>query len=124
MSENTSTTNGATDKVTTLTTVPSTADPEREPYRPKASTKSVYDTLVDSMSRIVTDATYQAGTFVNLATHYDRDADPTVRMKHLVDAAECLELALTHLGQLRTGLAHRLQVLERTGLARSRSDHR
>src|SRR5690348_11127318 len=110
MSETTST-NGKTDKVTPLTAIPSTKDPEREPYRPQASTEKVYDTLVESASRVVSEASYQAGNFVSLASHYDKDADPTVRMGHLVDATECLELALTHLGQLRTAMAHRLRVL-------------
>src|SRR5689334_21476797 len=111
MSDTTSTTNGTTEKATALTSVSSIEDIDPGPYRPDASTARVYDPVAESLSRIVVQASYETATFVNLANIYDRDADPVVRMGHLVDATECLELALTHLGQLRTAMQHRLRVI-------------
>ena len=81
---------------------------EREPYRPTASTQQVHDTITRSLSEIVCTSASQAGTFVSLFDLYDKDATFTVRYGHLVDAAECLEIALTHLGQLKTMVANRL----------------
>jgi hypothetical protein len=83
---------------------------EREPYRPSASREKVHDTIVGSLSQIVSESTYQAGNFVSLAEHYDRDKGTAVRYGHLVDADECLELALTYLGMLKQVLAHRMRI--------------
>ncbi len=41
---------------------------------------------------------------------YDRDASTAVRYGHLVDASECLEIAMTHLGQLKAAMSHRLRL--------------
>ena len=42
--------------------------------------------------------------------HYDRDATTAIRYGHLVDATECAEIAMTHLGQLKAAMNHRLRV--------------
>jgi hypothetical protein len=81
---------------------------EREPYRPTASTEKVHDTLARCLSDIAHTSSYQAMSFVSLFDIYDKDATLTVRYGHLVDATECLEIALTHLGQLKTMVANRL----------------
>ena len=78
------------------------------PYRPKASTAAVHDAVMRSLSEVVSEATRQAGDFVYLAHHCDRDAGTAIRYGHLVDASECLEIALTHLGQLKMAVNHRL----------------
>lgn len=83
---------------------------EREPYRPSASTEKVQETIWRSLSQIVTEAALQATDFVNLAEYYDRDNGTAVRYGHLVDAAECLEIAMTHLGQLKRAVAYRLAI--------------
>lgn len=110
MSDTTSTTNGTTDKVTSLTNAPDPGDFDAGPYRPEASTAKVYDRVVESLSRIVVGASYEAATFVNLANIYDMDEGTAVRCGHLVDAAECLEIAMTYLGQLRGAVAYRLRI--------------
>jgi hypothetical protein len=33
-----------------------------------------------------------------------------VRLGHLVDATECVEIAMTHLGQLKAAMSHRLRL--------------
>jgi hypothetical protein len=83
---------------------------EREPYRPAASTDKVHQTIWRSLAEIVTESALQAGTFVNLAQHYDRDKGTAVRYGHLVDAAECLEIAMTHRGQLKAAVSYRLRI--------------
>jgi hypothetical protein len=83
---------------------------EREPYRPTASTEKVHETIWRSLGQVVSEATYQAGNFVSLAEVYDNDATLAVRYGHLVDAAECLEIAMTHLGLLKTAVAYRLRI--------------
>jgi hypothetical protein len=80
-------------------TIPEQA--EREPYRPAASTKSVYDTVANTMAIIVEMAAHEASSHVSLFDRYDRDASFADRFQHLVDATECLEIALIHLGQLK-----------------------
>jgi hypothetical protein len=45
---------------------------------------------------------------VSLFDLYDKDETLVVRHSHLVDATECLEIALTHLGQLKTIVSNRL----------------
>ena len=83
---------------------------EREPYRPTASTERVYDDIARSLSSIVHTSAHEACQYVSLFEHYDRDATLVVRYGHLVDAAECLEIALTHLGLLKAAVAHRLHI--------------
>jgi hypothetical protein len=83
---------------------------EREPYRPTASTQEVYDTVARALSDVVTTSARQAAVFVSLFDLYDRDATTAIRYGHLVDAAECLEIALTHLGQLKSAVSHRLLI--------------
>jgi hypothetical protein len=73
------------------------AQVEQEPYRPTASTE-----------KIVSTSAHEAGIFVSLFEHYDKDETVSVRMGHLIDATECLETALTHLGQLKTMVGNRL----------------
>ncbi|OLT06811.1 hypothetical protein BJF90_45760 [Pseudonocardia sp. CNS-004] len=82
----------------------------REPYRPTASTQEVHDTIARSLSDIVCTSASQARVFVSLFDLYDKDATLAVRYGHLVDAAECMEIALTHLGQLKAAVAHRLLI--------------
>jgi hypothetical protein len=89
-------------------TIPEKA--EREPYRPTASTTKVYDTVVRSLSDIAAEAAYQASTFVRLFDVYDRDKPFADRIQHLVDATECLEIALTHLGQLKSAAQQRRMI--------------
>jgi hypothetical protein len=79
-------------------------------YRPKASTDEVHDTMIRSLAEVVTSALHNAGQFVALATVYDRDASTGTRYGHLVDATECVEIAMTHLGQLKAAVKHRLQM--------------
>jgi hypothetical protein len=83
---------------------------EREPYRPTASTQKVYDTVVRSLGNVVCASAFEAYQFVTLFQHYDRDETTAIRYGHLVDAAECLEIALTHLGQLKAAVSHRLMI--------------
>jgi hypothetical protein len=83
---------------------------EREPYRPTASTERVHETIWRSLGQVVSEATYQAGNFVSLAEVYDKDKGTAVQYGHLVDATECLEIAMTHLGLLKTAVAYRLRI--------------
>jgi hypothetical protein len=85
------------------------AQVEREPYRPTASTEKVHDTVIRSLSDVVRTSAHEAGTFVALFDVYDKDKSLVARHSHLVDAAECLEIALTHLGQLKTIVSNRLR---------------
>jgi hypothetical protein len=80
-----------------------------EPYRPEASTEKVFEMVVDSMSRVVSEAAHQAGNFMALASLYERDRGLAVRYGHLVDAAECLEIAQVHLDRLKAEMAFRLK---------------
>ena len=74
---------------------------EREPYRPTASTEKVHDTVISSLSDVVRTSAHEAGSFVSLFDLYDKNATLAVRYGHLVDATECLEIALTHLASSR-----------------------
>ncbi len=89
-------------------TIPAQA--AREPYRPTASTQEVHDTIARCLSDIVCTSASQARMFVSLFDLYDKDETLAVRYGHLVDAAECLEIALTHLGQLKAAVSHRLLI--------------
>ena len=62
-----------------------------------------------SLGSVVTTAAHNAAQFVHLADVYDRQAGTAIRLGHLVDASECLEIAMTHLGQLKAAMSHRLQ---------------
>ena len=84
----------------------------REPYRPPASTQEVHDTIARCLSDIVSTSAENARMFVSLFDLYDVDETLAVRYGHLVDAAECLEIALTHLGQLKSAVAHRLMIAD------------
>jgi hypothetical protein len=81
-----------------------------KPCRPTASTQKVHDEIARSLGQIVFESAHQATQFVTLFEHYDRDATTAIRYGHLVDAAECLEIALTHLGQLKAAVSHRLLI--------------
>jgi hypothetical protein len=83
---------------------------EREPYRPTACIQDVHDAIVRSLSQIVYESSHQATKFVSLFELYDKNATLAVRYGHLVDAAECLEIAMTHLGQLKSAVSHRLLI--------------
>ena len=89
-------TNGATavDPVSHSTSV-------ADRYRPKASTTAVHDAVLSSLASVVSSATHTAWEFLSLVEVYDRDATTAIRLGHLVDASECLEIAMTHLGQLK-----------------------
>jgi Ca2+-binding EF-hand superfamily protein len=78
-------------------------------YRPSASIQRVHDTIARSLGEIVSISALQADMFVSLFELYDKDETLAVRYGHLVDAAECLEIALTHLGQLKSAVAYRLR---------------
>ena len=98
-------TNGAT---ATSPARPSLADLQK--YRPKASTAAVHEEVIRSLSEVVTEAADNAAGFARLASLYDRDAGTAIRYGHVVDATECLEIAMTHLGQLKAALNHRLRL--------------
>jgi hypothetical protein len=93
-----------------VVSIPAQESIERAPYRPSASTEKVHETIWRSLAAIVTECAHQAGSFVYLAEHSDRDKGTAVRYGHLVDAAECLEIAMTHLGQLKTAVSYRLRI--------------
>jgi hypothetical protein len=101
-------------------TIPAQA--ERKPYRPTASTVKVHDTIARSLSEIVSTSAHEAGTYVSLFELYDKDEPFTVRYGHLVDAAECLEIALTHLGQLKTMVSNRMSWEEEQEVHAQRRD--
>jgi hypothetical protein len=93
---------------------------EREPYRPIDSTREVHNTIVESLSDIVHSSANQAYNFMRLFAWYDKHESPTVRHGHLVDAQECLEIALTHLVQLKAAVSYRLLIEdEQDGTPRS-----
>lgn len=79
-------------------------------FRPQASTSAVHDAVLGSLASVVSTATRQAWEFLVLVEVYDRDATLAIRYGHLVDASECLEIAMTHLGQLKAVMNHRLRI--------------
>jgi hypothetical protein len=91
-------------------TMPEQAEWKADQYRPTASTQKVHDEIARSLGHIVFESAHQATQFVTLFEHYDRDATTAIRYGHLVDAAECLEIALTHLGQLKAAVSYRLLI--------------
>jgi hypothetical protein len=97
---------------------------EREPYRPTASTQEVHDTIARCLSDVVCTAASQARVFTSLFDLYDKDEALSVRYCHLVDATECLEIALTHLGQLKTMVSNRLSWDEERVVLESRDRRR
>ncbi|MGD9530668.1 MAG: hypothetical protein AB7V44_28305 [Pseudonocardia sp.] len=84
---------------------------DRERYRPKPDRDRVYAEIERGLGSMVSEAAFQAGQFVALS-NFDTTADPTVRHGHLVDAAECFELALAYLGQLKQLLSHQIRVTD------------
>lgn len=82
---------------------------EREPYRPDASTDKVRRTIESAFREIVSEGTTQAGHFAYLVW-IDRDKGTAVQYGHLVDATECLEIAMTHMAMLKAAVAYRLRV--------------
>jgi hypothetical protein len=85
-------------------------DRDVDRYRPKASTTAVHDAVLRSLASVVSSATHTAWEFLALVEVYDRDATTAIRLGHLVDASECLEIAMTHLGQLKAAMSHRLRL--------------
>ncbi|MGI5131611.1 hypothetical protein ACQEVB_32740 [Pseudonocardia sp. CA-107938] len=112
MSTDTNATNGSAARIpqqttkTTKTTKSSTED--YTPYRPDASTDKVRTTVERSMGDIVYESITQAGHFMYLARHADRDAANSVRYGHLVDATECIEIASMHLEMLKAAVNYRM----------------
>jgi hypothetical protein len=97
-------TNGKTD-ATPLVAVTD----EPEPYKPNASTEKVFEAVLDAIGSVVSVAARQADNFVMLASYYDKDRGIAVRYGHLVDAAECLEIAQVHLDRIKAEMAFRLK---------------
>jgi hypothetical protein len=91
-------------------TVPEQAEWKADQYRPDASTQTVHEAIARALSDIVSISALQADMFMSLFEQYDKDATLAVRYGHLVDAAECLEIALTHLGQLKAAVSYRLLI--------------
>ena len=102
-------TNGATGAGSAVNSASRTTS-EADRYRPKASTTAVHDAVLSSLASVVRSATHTAGEFLSLVEVYDRDATTAIRLGHLVDASECLEIAMTHLGQLKAAMSHRLRL--------------
>ena len=103
-----SVTNGAA-VATTKKTPSETATDVIQRYRPKASTTKVQDEVLRSLASVVTEAFDNARSFVALADHYDHEAGTAIRHGHLVDAAECADIGMTHLYQLKAAMNHRLR---------------
>ncbi|TQM46136.1 hypothetical protein [Pseudonocardia cypriaca] len=91
-------------------TMPESAERKADQYRPDASTQKVHDTIAHSLSDVVLASVREADKFVSLFDFYDKKVTLGVRYGHLVDAAECLEIALTHLGQLKAAVSYRLLI--------------
>jgi hypothetical protein len=87
------------------------ADPR--PNRPTADTRKVYDEIITALGNVVNSALINSADFVFQAIKF-RDESLAVRCGHLVDATECLEIAMTHLGQLKSTLNHRMRVEDET----------
>lgn len=92
------------------TTVTVTPMAERhEPYRaPEANISKVHDAICGSHYSVVFEAAHQASKFAIEAN--SSQVDTATRLGHLVDMTECLEIALTHVGQWKAAMSHRLQV--------------
>ena len=97
-----------TDEATGTTVVGEKPPIDLDRYRPEASTGEVHEEMLRSLTSVVVVAAHNAIQFVHLADRYDRDAGTAVRYGHLVDATECLEIAMTHLGLLKSAVAYRL----------------
>jgi hypothetical protein len=85
-------------------------DESADRYRPIADRDKVYREMEQSLGRIVQEASHQAGQFASLASYYDRKETIAVRYGHLVDASECLELAMTYLNLLKSVLSYEMRV--------------
>lgn len=95
-------TNGTKVSVTDLTE-------RHQPYHaPEASIRKVHDEMVRSHYSVVFEAAHQASKFAIEAN--GREIDTATRIGHLVDMTECLEIALTHVGQWKAALSYRLRV--------------
>jgi hypothetical protein len=92
------------------------ADDSADRYRPSADRDKVYREIEQSLGRIVQQACHQAAQFASLG-HYQREEAVAVRYGHLVDASECLELAMTYLGLLKGVLSHEVRVEDAQYLA-------
>jgi hypothetical protein len=86
------------------------ADESADRYRPIADRDKVYREIEQSLGRIVQEACHQAAQFASLGHYDDRKEAIAVRYGHLVDASECLELAMTYLGLLKGVLSHEMRV--------------
>lgn len=94
---------------TTTATPAADESPERHLHRPQADIGKVYAEIEQSLKEIVWEATHQACGYVSLASVHYGDST-TARYGHLVDAAECLEIAMTHLGLLKAAVGYRLAI--------------
>jgi hypothetical protein len=99
-----------TNGTTPTATSPPKDSPQQElpkPSRLGADRAKVYKTIERSLGEIVWEATHQANCFMNEAGEH-RGETTANRYAQILDAAECLEIALTHLSMLKTALAFRL----------------
>ena len=82
---------------------------DEDRYRPYASTARVHAQIESAFREIVSEAASTASQFVHLAWA-DQKKGTAIVYGHLVDAAECLEIAAEHLDRLRALVAYRLQL--------------
>ncbi|MFC4942356.1 hypothetical protein [Pseudonocardia sp. GCM10023141] len=88
-------------------TIPQPANDAKE-RRSQLDTTKVWRTIERSLNDIAWEAAMQAGQFLLAA---DIVSDGTaVRYGRLVDATECMEIAMTYLGQLKSAVAFRLAI--------------
>lgn len=87
----------------------SATKPDQE-FRPSPSTAKVYHVMEGALTRVAEEAAFQAGMYMYVADVCDRDKGTAIRLGHLVDASECLEISLTYLAQLKAAVAHRLHL--------------
>lgn len=79
-------------------------------YRPTPTTDAVRVTIGRALAEIVHEAMTKSSEFVMLANEHRCNGDLAVQLGHLVDATECLEIAMTHLGQLKSTVSYRLRM--------------
>jgi len=89
--------------------VPAQTSEDSDRYWPRASREKVYAEIERGLSGMVSEAVFQASQFVVLSS-YARGDGVIARHEHLVDASECMELAMTYLGQLKALLSDRIRV--------------
>jgi len=92
------------------TSVPVAGLAERpEPSRaPEPNIRKVHDAICGSHYSVVFEAAHQASLFA-IEANAPR-VDTATQLGHLVDMTECLEIALTHIGQWKAELSYRLRV--------------